>query len=332
MASQDFVSLDTADDDFDEYEKYFTSSVTRRNAITPCDPVPLMSLQLKAPPTKQPKTLPFSQEPYIVDAHFHPDKIYSTHDLVPSPAMERAISCFAYPDTWPDQYQVFLPAQYDLYTLGYHPTRADVNHQVNLQRFESLLQNDQRIVGIGEVGLDYYRGPFDPQKQQFLLTQILALVVEYDKPLVLHVRDFPGKNKASTDALRIVSAHLPKTHPVYLHCFSYDAFEYIKWKQRFSNLIIGWSPLICKTDDPELLILAATVEEGQYVLETDSPYFNNNEYTHPKEVLEVAKKVGSLRKCPPFVVLSAAKQACLEFFRLSTPVPSIFSPSLTQPQ
>lgn len=96
-------------------------------------------------------------------------------------------------------------------TVGIHPHDSKTLNHKFLSEMETMTAN-HKVVGIGEIGLDYYRdlSPRDIQRKAFI-TQ-LDLAVNLDMPVVIHVRE------AMDDALAIVDKYVGKLKGV-LHCF-----------------------------------------------------------------------------------------------------------------
>lgn len=96
-------------------------------------------------------------------------------------------------------------------TVGIHPHDSRTLTPAFLDEMKIMAEND-KVVGIGEIGLDYYRdlSPRDIQRDAFV--RQLDLAVELDLPVVIHVRE------AMADALRIVRDYAGKIRGVF-HCF-----------------------------------------------------------------------------------------------------------------
>jgi TatD DNase family protein len=116
--------------------------------------------------------------------------------------------------------------------IGVHPSEWQEHPAQNLDdlltRLQPLLKND-RVVAIGETGLDYYRleetGLAIKQLQQRSLIAHLALAAEAKLPIILHVRDkttpeIPTPGNAYWDTLRILQHHLKSDQQFILHCVS----------------------------------------------------------------------------------------------------------------
>lgn len=79
----------------------------------------------------------------------------------------------------------------DAYALGIHPlctgSAADADLHL-LDRALTLHRHDQRLVGVGEIGLDYFVPGLDPARQEFFYREQLALARKHGLPVILHVR------------------------------------------------------------------------------------------------------------------------------------------------
>ena len=146
-------------------------------------------------------------------------------------------------------------------TIGYHPEEADEIVDIDLQRLESLLLTN-KIVGIGEIGLDYHYSTENKEKQKELFEKQLALAEKYNLPVVIHTRE------ATNDTITILKKYKVKG---IIHCFSgsYEtACQYIKM-----GYLLGVGGVItfknCHLKDT---IKQLNLEN--IVLETDSPYLS----------------------------------------------------------
>jgi TatD DNase family protein len=111
-----------------------------------------------------------------------------------------------------------LSLKYDnvFYTLGIHPHYAkDVTDEA-MVKITELLKDKNKIVAIGEIGLDYYRNlsPKDMQKDVFV--KFLHMSIEANLPLIVHTRD------SLKDTVDIMKVELGNNVDGVIHCFSGD--------------------------------------------------------------------------------------------------------------
>jgi TatD DNase family protein len=150
-------------------------------------------------------------------------------------------------------------------TLGLHPVYAP---DMDDQRLESYLRfiRDRRskIVGIGEVGLDYHWVKEEAKRERMreVFSRFLELAQELDLPIVLHLRD------AIDSGLRMVIDSGVKK--VLFHCFTGKK----KQAQEITSYgcYISLAPNILKSKD--LKRAARTLSLERVLTETDSPYLD----------------------------------------------------------
>ena len=100
-------------------------------------------------------------------------------------------------------------------TIGIHPEFADTYTKEDLKELEKYLKHT-KIVGLGEVGLDYHYTKDNKEKQQELFIKQINLANLYYKPLVIHSRD------ALEDTYNILDKYKDNDLKGVMHCFSGD--------------------------------------------------------------------------------------------------------------
>ena len=110
----------------------------------------------------------------------------------------------------------------DVYvTIGYHPSESTITSDKDLNLLEKQLHSD-KVVGVGEIGLDYHYGKESRCEQLSLFEKQLKLAEKYELPVVIHSRD------ATYDTIQCLKKY--RVTGV-IHCFSGSletAREYIK--------------------------------------------------------------------------------------------------------
>ena len=76
-------------------------------------------------------------------------------------------------------------------SIGFHPTELDDFFYDDLEWLEEHI-NDERIVAVGEIGLDYHYDNTDMDKQHEILKRQLDIAQKYNKPIIFHSRDAIG--------------------------------------------------------------------------------------------------------------------------------------------
>ena len=150
--------------------------------------------------------------------------------------------------------------------VGIHPDHAK---ELNEEEFEVLkhLAAEEKVVAIGEIGLDYYWDATDRKDQKYWFKRQLSLAQECNLPVVIHSRD------AAADTLEIMKeayAQSGKSLTGVIHCFSYEtemAREYVKM-----GFFLGVGGVATFKNGRKLKEVIEDTPLDKIVLETDCPY------------------------------------------------------------
>lgn len=195
--------------------------------------------------------------------------------------------------------------------VGVHPHEAAKAPQDYLAQVKELLMKD-KVVALGEIGLDYYYdfSPRDLQKQ--MLSEQMDLAFEMRKPVILHVRDAHGD---MIDLLRERKEKLPQG---VLHCFSgsaESAAEYVRL-----GFYISFAGPITFKNAGKLTLAAQAVPEDRILIETDSPYLapvpKRGKRNDPSLVRHVCNKLAELRGVDEAVMRELTCQNAMRFFAI----------------
>lgn len=164
-------------------------------------------------------------------------------------------------------------------TLGIHPEEIDHFHESDIQFLKDFLSSE-KILGIGEIGLDYHYNDSNKEKQKQIFERQLALAEELHLPVVIHSRD------ATEDTI-----HILKKYSVtgVIHSFSGSlevARIYIQMGFKLGiNGVITFHNCKLKEILPEIF--------PHIILETDSPYLTPHPYrgtqNSPKYIRNIAE-------------------------------------------
>ncbi len=151
-------------------------------------------------------------------------------------------------------------------TMGYHPVYAGRDDEETSERtIQQIIENIDNIEAIGEIGLDYSESrPQDELKRQHeRFDKLLEVASEYEKPIVLHVRD------AEQRALEIVQDY-PSIPNVIFHCFSGSKKTALECVDNGYYISFATNALFSKKHKKN--IKAVPLEN--MLTETDSPYLS----------------------------------------------------------
>lgn len=148
----------------------------------------------------------------------------------------------------------------DVYvTLGYHPSEVEYVDDSLLAELKEKLK-EKKVVGFGEIGLDYYYGKEDKEEQIVLFEKQLAIAEELGLKVVIHSRE------ATEDTINCLKKY--KVSGV-IHCFSGSVETAKIYVKMGYKLGIGG---VVTFKNSKLYEVVEAVGLENIVLETDSPY------------------------------------------------------------
>jgi TatD DNase family protein len=208
---------------------------------------------------------------HLIDTHTHldfPDFDADRGRLLANArakGVERLVVLGVYQHNWQRVWD--LAQEHDgLYAaLGLHPVYLEQHQPEHLQELRTWLQRlsgEHKLCAIGEFGLDYYLPELDRERQQALFEAQLQLAVEFELPVLLHVRRSHAQVIATLKRFKLKRAGI-------IHAFagSYEeAREYIKL-----GFKLGLGGAATWPQALRLRKVLAQLPLDALVLETDSP-------------------------------------------------------------
>lgn len=174
-------------------------------------------------------------------------------------------------------------------TLGVHPHNADQWNDQVAADYERLIREEEKIVALGEMGLDYFRNLKPKSVQQHAFRGQLKLARKLDVPVVVHVRD------AWDDALDLLQ-EVGNTK-VILHCFTGEMKHAREsWERGYYT---SFSGVVTYPKNEYLREVAQQSPEDLILIETDCPYLTPQPYrgkrNEPAYVVETARELAKVR-------------------------------------
>ena len=197
----------------------------------------------------------------------------------------------------------------DVYvTIGYHPSEVLIITDDDLKQLKKQLK-EAKVVGVGEIGLDYHYGKEDIDKQKELFRKQMKIAEEEKLPVVIHSRD------ATFDTINILK-EFPNVKGV-IHCFSGSletAREYISMGYKIG---IGGVITFKNSNLPNVVL---EIGLKNIVLETDSPYLAPEPFrgkqNSSKYVPIIAEKIADIFDIPIEKVSDITLKNTYELFDL----------------
>ena len=179
-------------------------------------------------------------------------------------------------------------------SAGIHPHKAD-SHSDLTEAELMHAADDDRVVGLGETGLDYYYQNSAKSAQKQLFRKHISVSRQTGLPVIIHTRD------AEEDTLAILREEMEKgAFPALIHCFTAS--------QEFARacldlgLSISLSGIVTFKNASELQATASDIPASRLLVETDSPFLapvpHRGKPCEPAFVADTARFLSELRNEP----------------------------------
>lgn len=195
-------------------------------------------------------------------------------------------------------------------TLGIQPEFCEKYSSSDLLLLENLISN-KKIVGIGEIGLDYHYD-MDKFKQKELFIYQIKLANKYKLPIVVHSRD------ALEDTVYIIKKYKDPNIRCDLHCYSYGedvAKEFVK-----HNIYLGIGGILTFKNEVILKNVVRNISLDYLLLETDSPYLSpvplRGKKNLPHNIYYVARAISEIKNVSVDEVLNKTLANGKNFFNI----------------
>ncbi len=235
----------------------------------------------------------------FVDSHCHLDKLNydelhtSVEDVINKAKQANVtelLSVGVTLDSFPNMMEMIAPYENVYASCGVHP--LDVESAFALDTLRKHASHD-RVVAIGETGLDYHYKPETAALQKERFEQHVDLAVDLNKPLIIHTRN------ARADTLDILRNGGADKCGGVIHCFTEDlAFAEAALDLGFYISISG---IVTFRQATELKEVVKLLPLDKLLIETDSPYLapvpHRGKENQPAYVVEVASYIAQLKSC-----------------------------------
>ncbi len=235
----------------------------------------------------------------LVDSHCHLDRIDLGKEKIDFPqliqnatdAQVKHFLCVAISmDQFPEMFAKAESYEQVSFSCGVHPLHVGEDEQFELEQLKQLASHD-RVVAIGETGLDYYYSKDSVQMQQDYFAHHIDVANELDKPLIVHTRD------ARKDTIDILKANNADKCSGVLHCFT-ENWEMAKAAMDI-NFYISISGIVTFKNAVELQDVVRKIPMERLLIETDSPYLapvpKRGKQNQPAYVKHVAEFIAELK-------------------------------------
>ena len=197
-------------------------------------------------------------------------------------------------------------------TVGIHPEYADYVREKDFIKIEQLARQN-KVVAVGEIGLDYHYGatPEQKEKQKWVFVNQIKLAYKLKLPIVIHCRD------AVEDILQILNEN--KAYLINgfcMHCYSEGA-KYISQFIALGAYISFTGNITYKKTDRSYLL---NLPLDKIMVETDCPYLSpeplRGRVNEPKNVVHTAQKIADCLQMSINDFLNIATSNTKSFFKI----------------
>lgn len=172
--------------------------------------------------------------------------------------------------------------------VGIYPEYAKDVTDSDLEEIDRLA-GEEKVVAIGEIGLDYHNGEQDKEAQKRVFEKQIMIAKKHNLPICIHTR------AAAEDTYQILKAHKDDiVVPSIMHCFSENG-EYAKKFMDLGFYISFSGNITYKKSDRSFL---KDLPLDKIILETDSPYLSpmplRGMINQPSHIIHTAQKIADV--------------------------------------
>lgn len=198
--------------------------------------------------------------------------------------------------------------------VGIHPNDLISDWKNQMSEIKKFLANqrENKIVGIGECGLDFHYPDYNIQRQKDAFKAQIEMALEHNLSLVVHTRSAPQETLASLEE------YAGQIKRGIIHCFSEQADfakQVIDW-----GFAIGIGGIITYPKNNYLRDIVKQAPLESIVLETDAPFLPIQEMrgkqNAPQYIKQIAEYISQLRNEPLELVSKTTTQRALHIFNL----------------
>ena len=225
----------------------------------------------------------------FIDTHCHiTDSYCDGVDAVISCAADAGVGILICPTADPGDIPAALEiaTRYDnvFATIGIHPEYTDANPYEHLT---DAVLNNPRVVGVGEIGLDYHYGADNKSAQIELFEKQLDIAKRHNLPVAIHTRE------AEEDTARILTGDVGGV----MHCFT-SSWDLAK-KMLDRGFYFSASGILTFKNAAEIRETFAKIPNDKIVIETDAPYCapvpHRGKVCVPAMVIETARVLADIK-------------------------------------
>lgn len=252
----------------------------------------------------------------VFDTHAHYDDVRfgDTRDDLLSSMNKDGVSyiCNVGSDLRSSETSIELASKYEFVysAVGVHPESIYNLPQDWLNRVENFAKQD-KVVAVGEIGLDYHYPDYSKKKQFDAFERQLDLAKNLKKPVIIHSRD------AVEDTISILK-NFSEINGV-IHCFSGSAEVACKYIEM--GWYIGFTGVVTFKNAKKVVEAVRVVPTEKIVIETDCPYMAPEPWRgrccNSKMLVSVATKIASIKNLLPQEIVDITRKNAFKLYKIN---------------
>lgn len=220
--------------------------------------------------------------------------------------------------------------------VGFHPDHSDHLRDEDVETLRKMVENDKKIVAIGEIGLDYHytregilrraaasgqepdpeslaTADPEPEIQKACFRRMLQLARALGLPINVHSRE------AAQDTYDLIVEEHGYENSGIIHCFGYP----VEMAERFVKLglYVGVGGVVTFKNSRKLKEVVERIPIERIVLETDCPYMapvpKRGTRNDPRNLPYVVEEIAALRQMDPAEVIRITTENAKRVYRIS---------------
>ena len=256
----------------------------------------------------------------IVDSHCHLDfsELFNQLDEVIHRAESNQVKCFLTICTTLESFErikLIINKYKNIYgTFGIHPHETKKFTNVDSKFILDLKKKYEKVIGIGETGLDFYYNHSDKKIQIKSFIEHIHAASELNIPIIVHSRN------AEIDTYEIIKSEIKNSNlKVLIHCFT-GTKDFAK-KLVDLNFYISISGIITFKKTGDLVDAVSSIPIENLLVETDSPYLApvpyRGKHNEPSYIIHTVKKLSEIKKLSIESIMSHTTNNFIKLFNLN---------------
>ena len=183
-------------------------------------------------------------------------------------------------------------------TIGIHPHETEKN-SISSDQIVKYFNENKKIIGVGETGLDFYYNNSDKKKQISSFKKHIDAAIQLNTPIIVHSRN------AENETFEILNSYKEYKPKILMHCFTGST----EFAQNLFNLdaYFSASGIITFKNSTKLQDTFKIIPINQLLIETDSPFLapfpNRGKKNEPSFIKYIAKKLSELKNLEESILI-----------------------------